>query len=59
MSYIDIFIPLVAGFFCVFSPQTIIKSDDPSFEKKIDRLRKAGYILISVALLYALVKVFG
>lgn len=59
MSYIDILIPFVAGLFFILSPESMINPVDTSFEKKKSRFRTGGFILIGVAVLYSIIKVFG
>jgi hypothetical protein len=59
MGYIDILIPLIAGIFFIASPQSIIKPDDPLFEKKKSIYQKGGYTLVGVAVLYGIIKILS
>jgi hypothetical protein len=57
MGYIDILIPLIIGIFAINFPDLLLTSKDATYEKKKSLLKNAGYGLIAVALLYAIVKV--
>jgi len=58
MSYIDIYIPLIAGIIIILSPQSFVKPSDPSMEIKIKRIKMAGVGLVGVSILYGLVKFY-
>ena len=54
MSYVDVAIPLLAGIACVLCPQLLVKT-----EEKKPLVRKLGYVLIGVAVLYLIVKLMS
>jgi uncharacterized membrane protein len=58
MGYIDVFIPLAFGIVAISIPQLLIKEDDPTVERKVVIMRKVGYGLIAVAIIYGIIKYF-
>lgn len=59
MGFIDILIPLVIGVLLITSPQLFVKATSRQFQKTSKMLRTLGYVLIAVAVLYALIKFLG
>lgn len=59
MSPIDVAIPLAIGLLAAFRPQIFFKAtgSDEEIGKKRAILKKVGYVLIGVAVLYALIAV--
>ena len=54
MYYIDIFIPIVFGVMAISIPQILIKEDHPKLEKRIVIIRRIGYGLIALTILYGI-----
>lgn len=59
MSYIDVLFPLLGGIYLVTSGDKLIKQNDSSSDKKKSMLKKAGYGLIGVSIIYLVIKFFG
>ena len=59
MGFSDVLIPLAIGLLLIAVPETFVKRTDPSFEKKRILFRKLGFILIGVAVLYGVIKMFA
>jgi hypothetical protein len=59
MGYIDILIPLIAGIVFLMIPDKLIKARDATYEKKKSLLKKCGYLLIGVSILYFVIKTFS
>jgi hypothetical protein len=59
MGYIDIFIPFSIGILLIFNPNALLKPDDVLFERKKKTLKKCGYGLIGVAVVYGGIKIFS
>ena len=57
MSLFDALIPLAIGLLLVLRPQSFVKQANSPEEiaKKSGTLRKIGYVLVAVAVLYALI----
>jgi uncharacterized protein YjeT (DUF2065 family) len=58
MQYIDVIIPFVFGVLLMLIPRMFTKSTGLVFEQTKSKLKKIGFSLIGVALLYLLVKIF-
>jgi hypothetical protein len=56
MSLVDVMIPLVGGVLALSQPKLLLKKDTPpdQVEAKVRMLRRAGLVLIGVAVLFAL-----
>ena len=54
MYYIDIFIPIVFGVMAISIPQILIKEDHPKLERRIVIIRRIGYGLIALTILYGI-----
>lgn len=52
MSYIDVLIPGVIGILLVTSPRLFTKAQGEAFIKAQAKLKKIGFVLIGVAVLY-------
>ncbi len=59
MSYIDVLIPGVIGLLLVFSPRLFTKAEGEKFEQTSATLKKIGLVLIGVAIIYFMVRLFG
>ncbi len=59
MSFIDVFIPLVAGILLITSPQLFTKSQGETFDRTKKKLRIAGIVLVCVAALYLIMNVLN
>ena len=61
MSLIDALIPLVVGLLLVTRPQALLKKTSSAEEiaKRTATLRKIGYVLVGVAVLYSLIVLIG
>jgi len=54
MYYIDIFIPLVFGVMAISIPQILIKENHPKLERRIIIMRRVGYGLVGLTVLYGI-----
>jgi len=59
MSYIEVLIPLLSGIYLLSSGDKLIKSNDSSSEQKKGLLKKAGFALIGVSIIYVAIKLSG
>jgi hypothetical protein len=61
VGFIDVAIPAVAGVLLVAAPGVFVKpgSDAAAHAKKIKWIRAIGVVLMVVAALYLLIKLFG
>ncbi len=59
MSYVDIIIPLIGGIIFTFFPENLLKTRDDTFEKKKSLLKKCGYLLLGVSMLYLIIIIFN
>ena len=59
MGYIDIAISLIAGLVFIAIPDKLIKTKDVTYDKKKSLLIKCGFGLITVSVLYYIIKIFG
>ena len=59
MSYIDVLIPGIIGLLLLTSPRLFTKAEAEKYEKTKGTLRKIGFVLIGVAILYLIVKILG
>ena len=59
MSYIDLIIPLIGGIIFTFYPEKLLKIKDNTFEKKKSLLKKCGYLLLGVSVLYLFIILFS
>ena len=59
MSYINSIIPLIAGIVCITMPQVLTKATDKDFEKNRAKLKKVGFALVGIAVLYLLVLILS
>src|SRR5262249_50167157 len=57
MTFTSILIPLVAGLLLVAVPQIFTKSNGDAFERAKTKLRRIGFVLLGVAVVYSIVKV--
>ncbi len=57
MSLIDALIPFVAGLLLLTRPQAFLKrtGSEEEIRKRTAKLRKIGYVLVGVAILYSLI----
>jgi uncharacterized protein YjeT (DUF2065 family) len=58
MSFLDVLIPGIIGLLLLTSPRLFTKAEGEKFEKAKGTLRKIGFGLIGVAILYLIVKLF-
>jgi len=54
--YIDVLIPFALGIMAVSIPQILIKEDHPRLERKIVIVRRWGYVLIAVTIIYGIIR---
>ena len=61
MSYIDVAIPLVIGLLLVIRPNVFVKRTAPDVPDaaRTAQLRKIGYLLLAVAVLYFIIRLAG
>lgn len=59
MGYIDVAIPLIVGIIFLTIPDKLVKPTDIAFEKKKSLIKKCGYVLLGVAVLYFAIKYFN
>jgi hypothetical protein len=57
MNYIDILIPLAIGLIFVFNNDVMVKANDPAYEKKTSTIKKVGYAILVIAVLYGIGKI--
>jgi len=58
MSYIDVFIPLLVGIYLLVFGDKFKTTDSTSAQKK-GLLKKLGYALIGVSIIYLIIKLLG
>jgi hypothetical protein len=58
MQYIDSIIPFALGVLLISFPSMFTKSTGLVFEKTKGKLKMVGFVLIGVALLFLLIKIF-
>jgi hypothetical protein len=58
MSYIDLVIPLIGGIVFAFFPEFLLKTKDDTFEKKKSLIKKCGYALLGVSVLFLILILF-
>ena len=56
MYYIDVFIPLVLGVMAISIPQILIKENHPKLERRTIIMRRIGYGLVGLTVLYGIVR---
>jgi len=56
MSYIDVLIPGIIGLLLVTSPRLFTKAQGETFEKTKRKLKRFGFILLGVALLFLILR---
>jgi len=59
MGYIDILLPFAFGVMAISIPQILIREDHPKLEKRIVLVRRLGYGLIALTVLYGILRYLG
>lgn len=59
MGYIDILLPFAFGIMAISIPQILVKEDHPKLEKRIVFIRRLGYGLIALTILYGVLRYLG
>jgi hypothetical protein len=52
MGYIDFLLPFAFGVMAISIPQILIKEDHPKLESRIVLVRRIGYGLVALAIIY-------
>jgi uncharacterized membrane protein len=56
MEYIYVLVPFVFGIMAISIPQILIKEDHPKLEKRVVLIRRLGYGLIALVVVYGIMK---
>lgn len=56
MEYIYVLVPFVFGIMAISIPQILIKEDHPKLESRIVFVRRLGYGLIALVIIYGVLK---
>ena len=56
MDYIYGLIPFVFGVMAISIPQILIREDHPKLERRVVFIRRAGYIIIALTVLYGIAR---
>ena len=59
MGYIDILLPVAFGIMAISIPQILIREDHPKLEARIVLVRRLGYGLIALTVLYGIIRYLG
>jgi hypothetical protein len=59
MSYIDVFIPFLAGVVLLAFPDILVQKQDASYHKKKSLFKKGGIVLLGVSIIYVVVLLFS
>jgi uncharacterized membrane protein len=59
MNYIDVLIPFAFGVMAISIPQMLIREDHPKLERKIVIVRRWGYGLIALTIIYGIIRYFN
>jgi len=59
MSYIDVFISLLAGIVWLLIPDILIPKQDAMYEKKKSLFKKGGFVLLGVSAIHLLILLFN
>jgi hypothetical protein len=56
MDYIYILAPLVFSIMAISIPQILIKEDHPKLESRVVLVRRIGYLVIALIVLYGVIR---
>jgi hypothetical protein len=56
MGYIDFILPLIFGVMAISIPQILIREDHPKLERRMVIVRRIGYGLVALTVLYGIFK---
>lgn len=56
MEYLYVLLPIAFGIMAISIPQILIKEDHPKLEKRIVIVRRVGYGLIVLTVIYGIVR---
>ena len=56
MGYIDFILPLVFGVMAISIPQILIREDHPKLESRVVLIRRIGYGLVALTVIYGALK---
>jgi hypothetical protein len=59
MGYIDILLPIAFGVMAISIPQILIREDHPKLEKRIVLVRRLGYGLVALTVIYGIIRYLG
>lgn len=59
MGYIDILLPFAFGVMAISIPQILIREDHPKLEKRIVLVRRLGYGLVALTVIYGIIRYLG
>ncbi|MFN8282946.1 MAG: hypothetical protein U0U67_07005 [Chitinophagales bacterium] len=59
VKYIDAIIPFVIGIMLLLRPSLFTKSTGETREKTISKLKKIGFLLIVIGIIYSIIKCFS
>ena len=56
MDYIYVLLPFAFGVMAISIPQMLIREDHPKLEQKIVLIRRVGYGLIALTVIYGIIR---
>jgi len=56
MGYIDFLLPFAFGVMAISIPQILIREDHPKLERRIVVVRRIGYGLVALTVIYGILK---
>jgi hypothetical protein len=59
MGYMDILLPIAFGVTAISIPQILIREDHPKLEKRIVLVRRLGYGLVALTVIYGVIRYLG
>jgi hypothetical protein len=59
MGYIDILLPIAFGVMAISIPQILIREDHPKLEKRVVLVRRLGYGLVALTVIYGVIRYLG
>jgi uncharacterized membrane protein len=59
MDYIYILVPLAFGIMAISIPQILIREDHPKLERRMVILRRLGYGLVALVIIYGIIRYLG
>jgi hypothetical protein len=59
MGYIDVLLPFAFGVMAISIPQILIKEDHPKLESRVVLVRRIGYGIIAITVIYGFLRYLG